>query len=44
MDERINAPAGEHALLDAVMLTITHYGVPLLILAVAAVAVCISRI
>ncbi|WP_379063607.1 phosphatase PAP2 family protein [Mesorhizobium sp. UC22_110] len=38
MDERvtrwINAPAGAHARLDAAMLTITHYGVPLLILAV----------
>lgn len=40
MDERItrwiNAPAGSDAVLDQVMLAITHYGVPLLILAVAA--------
>lgn len=39
MDERItrwiNAPAGSNALLDQVMLAITHYGVPLMILAVA---------
>lgn len=39
MDEQItrwiNAPAGTHAVLDQVMLAMTHYGVPLLILAVA---------
>lgn len=38
MDEQItrwvNAPAGTHAVLDQIMLAITHYGVPLLILAV----------
>lgn len=30
----INAPAGSHAMLDQVMLAITHYGLPLMILAV----------
>ncbi len=39
MDERItrwiNAPAGSNAVLDQMMLAITHYGVPLLVLAVA---------
>lgn len=40
MDEQItrwvNAPAGTNAALDQIMLAITHYGVPLLILVVAA--------